>query len=152
MKRSYQLTAVILACVAAFIILEANSYDYMTGIGPGGGFFPLWLGIALLVLSGAMFVDATISEKAPLPADFFPDRGGFIRLAMILGAIALTVVLMKPLGFRLTMLGFLLLLLGALGRPSLLTTIVVALLGSFGVAYVFSEWLRVTLPIGIFGI
>ncbi len=152
MKRSGQVTAVVLAGLAVFVIREAMTYDYMTAIGPGGGFFPLWLGAILLVLSVALFVQVTATETRPLEPDFFPRRGGLLRIVTILIAIGFTAALLKPLGFRLTMLAFLVVLLRVLGRQHPLVTAAIAAIGSFGVAYVFTHWLRVALPVGAFGI
>jgi hypothetical protein len=59
---------------------------------------------------------------------------------------------MEPIGFCLVMLGFYLFLLSALGRQHLVVTGLIALAGSAGVYYVFVHWLKVALPIGLFGV
>ena len=51
---------------------------------------------------------------------FLPFRAGYLRIIAIIVAVAGTVLLMEPLGFRLTMLVFLL-LLAALGRVNQLS-------------------------------
>jgi putative tricarboxylic transport membrane protein len=66
-------------------------------------------------------------------------------------ALALTALLFEPLGFRLTMFAALAFLLFALGGQGWLTTLLVASAGSFGAFLLFDRWLRVTLPVGIFG-
>jgi len=43
-------------------------------------------------------------------------------------------------------------LLSALGRQHLVVTGLIALAGSVGVYYVFVHWLKVALPIGLFGV
>jgi hypothetical protein len=58
----------------------------------------------------------------------------------------------EPLGFRLTMLAFIAGLLAALGARSWIAIALCAVAGSFGVFHVFFHWLKVPLPIGIFGI
>jgi hypothetical protein len=73
-------------------------------------------------------------------------------MAAIFLAIAAAVKLMELIGFRPTMLAFYLFLLFALGRQNMIVTAVVSLAGSWGVFYVFTEFLKVPLPIGIFGI
>jgi hypothetical protein len=42
-------------------------------------------------------------------------------------------------------------LLVALGRQGILVTAIVSVTGSFGVFYVFDQWLKVPLPRGVFG-
>ena len=41
----------VLAGLGVFIIVEARGWEYLGPDGPGPGFFPIWYGIAMLVLS-----------------------------------------------------------------------------------------------------
>lgn len=152
MKRPYQITGVVLLLVAAFLVRESLSLRYYTPLGPGPGFFPLWLSILLAILAVAMLWRATFGKSEAMPADFYPDRKGYLRIGAILGALIGVIVLIKPLGFRLVMVGFYLFLLIALGRQHILITVIIALAGSFGVYYVFVHWLATPLPIGLLGI
>jgi putative tricarboxylic transport membrane protein len=151
-KRPHQITATILLLFSAFLIYESFRLRYYTSLGPGPGFFPLWVSILVGVLAGVMLYQATFGQSEPMPADFFADKVGYLRIAAVLLALSATVALLEPLGFRLTMLGFLLFLLMALGRVNPYVTVLVALLGSFGTYYVFWGWLRIPLPVGIFGL
>ena len=58
----------------------------------------------------------------------------------------------EPLGFRLTMLVFIAVLLPMLGARSWIAIALCAVAGSFGVFHVFFYWLKVPLPIGVLGI
>ena len=80
-----------------------------------------------------------------------PDRDVRAKMAIVVGALGGVVVLLEPLGFRLTMLAMYLLVLYGLGRRDLLLSPLIALLGSFGAFHVFTQWLAVPLPTGIFG-
>lgn len=152
MKRPYQVTSVVVMCMAAFLANESLELRYYTPLGPGPGFFPLWLSILLTILAVAMFWQATFGKPEAMPADFYPDRKGYLRIGAVLAALAGVIVLIEPLGFRLVMLGFYLFLLAVLGRQRPVVTGIVALAGSLGVYYVFVHWLAVPLPIGLFGI
>jgi putative tricarboxylic transport membrane protein len=152
MKRWYQITSVMSMLVAVFLAREALKLRYYTPLGPGPGFFPLWLSILLAILAVAMFWQATFGKPEAMPADFYPDRKGYLRIGAVLAALVGVIVLMGALGFRLAMLGFYLFLLTVLGRQHPLVTGIIALAGSFGVYYVFVRWLAVPLPIGLFGI
>jgi len=152
MKRPYQITSVVLILFCAFIMRESLELRYYTSLGPGPGFFPFWISLLVAVLAGVMFYQATFKDAEPMPADFFPSKTGWLRMGAICFALAASVVLMEPLGYRLTMLSFLLFLLFALGRVNIIVTALVALGGSWGAYYVFVEWLKVVLPVGIFGI
>lgn len=152
MKRWYQITSVMSMLVAVFLAREALKLRYYTPLGPGPGFFPLWLSILLAILAVAMFWQATFGKPEAMPADFYADRSGYLRIGAVVAALVGVIVLMGPLGFRLVMLAFYLFLLTVLGRQHPLVTGIVALAGSFGVYYVFVHWLAVPLPIGLFGI
>jgi len=71
-------------------------------------------------------------------------------MGTILGALLGALLLLDRLGFSLTMLLFTGVLLRALGRQPWWLTLVLALAGSFGTAYVFRQ-LQVLLPRGILG-
>ena len=45
-------SGIALAALGSFIVNEARQWDYMTPEGPGAGFFPMWYGIAMVLLSG----------------------------------------------------------------------------------------------------
>lgn len=152
MKKPYQITSVVLLLFCAFMIRESLELKYYTSLGPGPGFFPFWISVLIAALAAVMFYQATFQRADPMPAGFFPTRTGYLRMAAICLALAATVVLIEPLGYRLTMLGFFLFLLFTLGRVNMVVTVLVALAGSWGAYHVFVEWLKVVLPVGIFGI
>ena len=43
-----------LAALGVYIVAEARQWDYLAPEGPGAGFFPLWYGVAMIVLSLAL--------------------------------------------------------------------------------------------------
>ncbi len=151
MKRPYQVTGVVFLLLAAFIAWESLELKFYTYIGPGPGFFPFWLALLLGALAVLMILQATFRRPDPMPADFFASRAGYLRVGAIVLALTATTVLMNVLGFSLTMLGIILLLLFALGRPNLIVTLLVSVAGSFGCFYLFTQLLRVPLPTGFFG-
>jgi len=151
LKRLHQVTAVILLVVSAFLGWEAGKLQFYTPVGPGAGFFPLCLAIVLAVLSIAMFAQTLSGPAEPLPEDFSPGRKGAIRVAVILGGLVFFVAALTPLGFRLTTFILSMVLIHALGRTKALISIPVSLGLSFGIYYVFSDLLTITLPDGPFG-
>lgn len=151
MKRPYQITGVVFLILAAFIAWESLELQFYSYIGPGPGFFPFWLALVLGTLAVLMILQATFRRTDPMPADFFASRAGYLRVGAIVLALTATTALMKVLGFQLTMLGIIIFLLFALGRPSLVVTLLVSVAGSFGCFYLFNRLLRVPLPAGLFG-
>jgi hypothetical protein len=140
-----------LLAFGAFVIYQSLQHNYYgSDFGPGPGFFSFWLGILLMVLSLAQIVMVYRRPAASLPAGFFPDREGILRIASILVALAAALVLMTLLGFSLTIMGFCIFLLRKLGRQPWWLTLVLALAASFGTHYLFGL-LQVMLPKGILG-
>ncbi|WIY52731.1 tripartite tricarboxylate transporter TctB family protein [Devosia sp. YIM 151766] len=130
----------------------ASRMPYYTSIGPGPGFFPFWLSLLLTVLGLLAAFGAWREPVRDLPADFWPQEGGIWRLLAILAALAMAALGLETIGFPITMLAVNLLVLITLGLRKPLPLITVALAGSFGVYFVFSHWLKVTLPAGSFPI
>ena len=83
-----------LAVLAAYIIVQASGWDYMGPDGPGAGFFPLWYGLAMLVLS-AVLVASSVLRAEPEAVDWRGAR----RAAAISAALVVAVVLFKLAGF-----------------------------------------------------
>lgn len=152
MKRPYQITAVVALLFAVFVAWESVELRLYLPMGPGPGFFPLWLSVGFGLLAVIMFCHATFAVADPMPEDFFPTRRGWLRMAAIMGALGAALVLFEPLGFRLTMFAFFMFLLNALSRHRLVLTTVIAVAGSFGVYHVFKDFLEIPLPVGVFGI
>jgi putative tricarboxylic transport membrane protein len=154
MKRPYQVMSAVFFVFAIFIFWQSLELRYYTSLGPGPGFFPAWLSGFLALLSAVMFYQATWRKpgREPMPVDFFASRVGYFRIVAIIVATTFVVVTMDSLGFRISILAYLLFLLFTLGRVNLIVTALVALAGSFGVYHVFVNWLAVPLPIGMFGI
>jgi putative tricarboxylic transport membrane protein len=83
-----------LAVLGAYIIVQASGWDYMGPDGPGAGFFPLWYGIAMLVLS-AVLVASSLLRREPESVDW----RGVGRAAAVSGALVVAVALFKLAGF-----------------------------------------------------
>jgi putative tricarboxylic transport membrane protein len=152
MKRPYQIAGVGFLLFAAFALNESRKLKYYSSLGPGPGFFPFWVSLFIGLLALAMLYEATWKSQEPMPADFIASRMGYVRSVSILVALVLMVATIERLGFRLAMFGFYLFLLVALGRQNIFVTIAIALAGSFGIFYVFAEWLKIPLPVGVFGL
>ena len=53
-----------LAALGTYVVAQARAWDYMTEEGPGPGFFPLWYGSAMVVLSLALVASAILRRDA----------------------------------------------------------------------------------------
>jgi putative tricarboxylic transport membrane protein len=151
-RHVYQIAGGVILGVAALVAYRALQLRYFTSLGPGPGFFPLWLSLALGGLASAMIVDATLRRHEPLADDLVPDRDGRLRVLVIVAVLAGAALGLEPLGFALTMFVATMVVLAALGRRRVPGMLAVAIPCSFGAYYVFTRWLNVPLPAGPFGL
>jgi putative tricarboxylic transport membrane protein len=153
MKRAWQIMSWAFVAAAVVTLVASLVYPYKDRLGPGPGFFPIWLSLITGVLSLALFAQVTWSRKPPFsPGSPLPkDRPGAIRIFIIFAALVVSVALLEPLGFRITLFLFLIFLPFALGMRNWGVVLIFSLLGSFGVFHVFYYWLMVPLPMGVLG-
>ena len=150
MRRADRIGAVILLALAvAFAWTAARRYTYWNASGPGSGFFPFWLGVALAVLATLLLVRAARQTDSG-PA-WLPRGHGAVRLASVVVATAIFVALMPWLGMTLGTVLFLAVLLRALEGHTWRTTLGVAVGVAAANWAVFAVWLRVPFPVGVLG-
>ena len=152
MKRLHQITGLLVLLFSAFVLVNALDLKYYTTSGPGPGFFGVWLGGIMGLLGVVVFYQATFRSSPPMPKDFYPTRTGYFRMAAVVIALILVVVLMKPLGFSLVMAGFYLFLMLSIGQRNPIILVLVWRGGRVGVCIIFAYYLRMPLPVGSFGL
>lgn len=152
MARAHQIVGAVFVLVGLFVLWQSFEMRYFTRLGPGPGFFGVWLGALLALLATVYLVQNTLPRTRPTAPLPLPVALARFRLLVTILGLGLTVVMLPVLGFRLTVLGLCLLILRVVGREPWLTTLVVSLAASFGVFYVFNDLLAVVLPVGYFGV
>jgi len=141
------------ACLAAFgiyVISVAARLDYVSEVGPGPGFFPLWLGIGLVLFaSGLMFAPSSISRsKAKGESQSWKGAG---RALAAWSALMVAIALLGRMGFAVSFIVLTMFLIVALDRrPALLAVGVgIGLAVSFHLIFVVA--LDVSLPKAFWG-
>lgn len=153
MKRAWQIGCIAFMALSAITIFFSFDYPYQDRLGPGPAFFPVWLSLITGGLALALFIQTTWGKSmADVSAALLPDRQGAWRILLIMIGLLGCLVLLEPLGFRITLFLFLLLLIMGLGAGNWWVTLIIAVTGSFGVFHVFYYWLKVPLPMGMLGI
>lgn len=151
MRREYLWTGASLLLGAVLACVEALRLRYYTPLGPGPGFFPFWLSLGLGACAIALLAQAV---RMPPPAagsgSLWPNRSGSYKVLAVLASLVASIVLLEPLGYRLTMLAVYAYLLFTLGRRDYLVMALVSFAGSFGVYHLFVNLLKVPLPAGPF--
>jgi putative tricarboxylic transport membrane protein len=151
MRRIYQVTGAALLLCALVIGWQAIRLRYYTALGPGPGFFPLWLCGLLVLLALTIIAQASLQPSAPVPADLLPPRESWPRIAGTVLALFAVALGIATLGFRATMFAFYVVTLPMLGRRNPVETLALAALGSFGVFELFGRILKTPLPTGLLG-
>ena len=154
MRRGRLIATGTLLALCLFALWQALLLPLMDRLGPGPGFFPLWLAAIGALMAIALLVSTWRAAEPPSEAAtrVLPDGPGAIRCLAIVGLIAAAIVGMDLIGFRLAMLVFNAALVVALGERRWPVVALFAAGGSFGVHYVFTTWLDVLLPDGRWGL
>jgi putative tricarboxylic transport membrane protein len=146
LRRVHQAAGAAFLALGLYVLLQARGMEYATPIGPGAGFFPYWLGWLMTALSALWLGQVTLGPLRPVPPDFVPGRRGAARTVGVLLALVVLAGLVDRLGYCLSMLAFVLVLLLTVGRQRLVLALPLALAASFGLYYVFRYYLGVQLP------
>lgn len=158
MKFGWLVATGLFLCLFAFALwlgvwgsapLNSRPLPLRDALGPGPGFFPMWLAIIGLALGAALLVEVSRQPAGPADAPaLMPEGGALVRVVGVLLLLGGAALALDPLGFRITAFGFTLLALLALGARSPIVIVPFVLAASIGVFHVFYHWLKVPLPIG----
>ena len=125
--------------LGVYIITQAWRWEYLGADGPGPGFFPLWYGIAMVVLSLALMV---ASLRAPTVVDW----SGAARAFTAWAAFALAAAALKWLGFLVCFAALTFFIVAVMYRRPLKVAGVAAIALTAGFYVVFALALGVKLP------
>ena len=138
------------AAVGVYVLIEGMRLTYTIQGVPGPGFLPRWIAVGLIGTGLLVAIKALRPRFLPSGEDSpWPDALGWRRVAVMLAALAVSLMALESLGFLPTTILFMAVTIRALGARSWLMVATLPVLVS-GVLYaVFAIWLRVPLPRGI---
>lgn len=137
----------VLAALGVFIISQASGWEYASEEGPGPGFFPLWYGVAMLVLSLFLAGRAAMRPAAGKPVDW----GGVTRALTAWAVFAGCIALLQVTGFLIALALLTLFVVAVMyGRP-LKVALAAAAGNAAGFWLLFPFALEVKLPVGPLG-
>ena len=88
----------VLAGLGFYIVSQAWGWTYMGEDGPGPGFFPMWYGVAMALLSLLLVAGTVLKQDGGARGKTL--RWGELRRALTCWlALAVCVALLKPIGF-----------------------------------------------------
>jgi len=149
-SRGDVISGMVLAALGVYIIVEARQWEYLGADGPGAGFFPLWYGIAMVVLA-LLLVGGSLLRRAAA-AHAAPANWRKVGHALTSwAAFAVSIALLKPLGFLVSFALFTFFVVAVIYRRPLPAALAIAVGGALGFYLVFPLALNVSLPVGMFG-
>ena len=133
-----------LAALGAHIVVTSRGWVYMGEEGPGPGFFPVWYGGAMLVLS-LLLVAGSVLKASPSEVRWKDVGRALVAWAAFAGAIALMPVAGFPVAFALLTWFVVKVMCGESQR----TAFAVAIGGAAGFYLLFEVALDLALPRGL---
>lgn len=140
----------ILVALGVFVAWESLAWEYMTRDGPGPGFFPLWIGLAMIALS-ALYIGLLaydIVRRQPVHRTNWSGTG---RVLAGWAAFMVAAALLKPAGFIASFTLLVVFLVRVIFGRSLVAAFAVGLGSASGFWVLFVKLLNVRLPTGPWG-
>ena len=149
MNRGEVVSGVVLGALGGYIVSEAVRWEYLGPDGPGPGFFPVWYGAVMIVLSVVLVAQNFISVAAAAGKPVKWREVG--RVFTVWAGFVACVALLKVLGFVLSFGLFVLFMVAGMYRRPWHVAVSVAAGCTAGFYLVFSFALDVRLPTGVLG-
>ena len=139
------LSGICLGAFGAYVSIEALNLPYVSEFGPGPGFFPLWIGIGLTLLS-LLLILANFFALTPDESRERQSRLSIGRALVGWSGLILAIGLLQWLGFGLSLALLTLFLILVLERRPLWTALSVAIGLALGFHVIFVLALGLSLP------
>ena len=149
MKKNDLTCSAVLILVSLVYVVEARKLPMSDGWSPGPGFIPLWIGLAMVLLSVLLLLKSLKTKAQGGVKSVFPKKGqglrdiGFITLSLFayVGCIHL-------LGFRVSTFFFLAFLFKSVGRYGYGFSCGLSFLSTAALYGIFELWLGMLFPEG----
>ncbi len=151
MRRADQITGIIMLIFSVAVMEGGRRMPPSNTFGPGAGFLPFWLGVAMALLAIILLVTATREPAMAGGPSPFPTGRPVVAILETGGALAAFILLLEPLGFLVAIALLTAFLLRVVEREGWTTTLVVAVANAAGLYIVFKIMLGVSLPKNLFG-
>ena len=143
-------SGICLGVFGIYVAIEAFKLPYVSEFGPGPGFFPLWIGIGLTLISLLLIVANLFASTAPENSE--RQSGTAVGRALVgWSGLMLAIGLLHWLGFGLSLALLAVFLILALERRSPWVAISVAFGLALGFHAIFALALGLSLPAGPWG-
>ena len=152
MNKGEAVAGTVCVVLGALMLLESIKFPYFVEGVPGPGFLPLWTSFGIVGTGLVLTVKGFRPRLASQEGITWPDAAGWRRVALMFGALAVSLLLLELLGFMVTTTLFMAVVIFGLGIRSWRILASVPLLSAVGLYVIFAVWLRVPLPKGLLAI
>ena len=146
MRRADQITGILMLIFAVAVMEGGRRMPPSNTFGPGAGFLPFWLGVAMAILSVILLVTATREPATAGGPSPFPTGRPIIAILETVVSLAAFILLLETLGFLLATALLTAFLLKVVEREGWTTSLWVAVANAAGLYVVFQILLGVSLP------
>lgn len=152
MQRAWRIAGGAFAVLSAIWAYQSWQLSLSDALGPGPGFFPFCLSLIGLALAVTLIVKSMPMAEGDSGEGhaFLPPGDALRRVILVLLALIAVTGLLDVIGYQLAVTAFSVFLLYVLGARSWWVIITFALAAGFGVHALFSDLLKVPLPVGLF--
>jgi len=153
MNKGNMVFSIICLGASLWLILESFNYNYIVKYTPGPGFFPFWLGLILSVFSIALLIE-TLTKKGGKNLKeprCLPGKQALYRVGEITLLTAGFALLMTSLGFVLSVILFVSVILFFMEKVPVVRCVITGLIMSACVYLIFEYWMDIGLPAGYWG-
>jgi hypothetical protein len=151
MRRAELSMGVVMAVFSVYLMYKSAELDigWIPGEGPGGGAYPFWLAVGMLICSIAIIVRALLRMSPPSRStEPYMDRHSLMLFVVGAGSLAVTIGLIKIISAYGAILVFLLFYLRFVGRHPWRLTAAIAIVTPVASFFFFEIMLRIILPKG----
>ena len=149
MNKAETVAGGVFTAIGVLMLLESLKFAYFLDGVPGPGFLPRWVAAGLVCVGLFLTAKGIRPGIALQKAIAWPDAGVWRRVAVMLGALALALLLLDTLGFVIVVTVFMAVVMFSLGVRSWRMLAAAPVLTAIGLYVIFAVWLRVPLPRGV---
>jgi hypothetical protein len=137
---------VALAALGVYVTFASFDFTYLSDEGPGPGFLPFWLGIAILILASCLIVVNQRRAAASSPAGTPQSWSGEKRALSVWLALMGMILLSSILSFTISLMLLTVFIIACMEGRSLQSALLVALGLGIGFHLIFVVMLGLSLP------
>lgn len=150
MNKAETVAGAVIVVLGALLLQQSLRLPYIADGVPGPGFLPLWISSGIMGSGFVLAVKGVRAHLAPTgEAVTWPEPSGWRRVGLVLGALAVSLLLLTWLGFVLTTALFMITVIFGLGVRSWRSLVSVPLISAVVLYLIFAVMLRVPLPKGL---